>query len=207
MAAPARTIGVVLAGGAGRRIGGAKATVQLRSKPLICYPLEALAQVLADVVVVAKPSTQLPSVPGVTVWVEPESPSHPLLGILHALSLAEGRPILVCAGDLPFVTPEALEQIVAADPLGAPAVIAAAGGQTQPLLGCYQPVALDLLAGRDLHERPAMRELMASVGARTIEVDPGVLFNVNYPEDLLQAAAMLDSRETPEPAPRPEPPV
>ena len=46
----------------------------------------------------AKPSTELPSLPGVTVWVEPESPSHPLLGIMHALSLAEGRPVLVCAG-------------------------------------------------------------------------------------------------------------
>jgi molybdopterin-guanine dinucleotide biosynthesis protein A len=125
------------------------------------------------------------------VWVEPEEPSHPLLGIMHALSLAEGRPILACAGDLPFVNPEAVEQLVGADPADAPAVIAAAGAQTQPLLGCYQPVALERL-GRRPPEGP-VRDAIAELGARTVEVDPLVLFNVNYPEDLLQATALLDT--------------
>jgi molybdopterin-guanine dinucleotide biosynthesis protein A len=164
--------------------------VHLRGKPLICYPLEAVQQVLGDVVVLAKPSTELPSLPGVTVWVEPEAPSHPLLGILHALSLAEGRAVLVCAGDLPFVTSATVERLASADPAGAPAVIAAAGGQTQPLLGCYQPETLDLVSLTV--DRP-LREMIARIGARTIEVDPHALFNVNYPEDLLQAAAILDS--------------
>jgi molybdopterin-guanine dinucleotide biosynthesis protein A len=190
MAASAAPIGAILAGGAGRRIGGSKAIVHLRGKPLICYPLEAVQQVLGDVVVVAKANTELPSLPGVTVWVEPETPSHPLLGILHALSLAEGRAVLVCADDLPFVTAATIEQLAAEDPGGAPAVIAAAGGETQPLLGCYQPATLDLVGPR--FDRP-LRAAIAEIGARTIELDPSVLFNVNYPEDLLQAAAILDA--------------
>jgi molybdopterin-guanine dinucleotide biosynthesis protein A len=191
--AAAQPIGAILAGGAGRRIGGSKAIVELRGRPLICYPLTVVRQVLGDVVVVAKPSTELPSMPGVTVWLEPEEPSHPLLGVLHALSLAEGRPVLICAGDLPFVTPEALNRLIAADPGDAPAVIAAAGGQTQPLLGCYQTVALELLAeASEPGEGPPLRDAVARIGARTLEVDPHVLFNVNYPEDLLQAAALLD---------------
>jgi molybdopterin-guanine dinucleotide biosynthesis protein A len=168
--------------------------VELRGKPLICYPLDAVQQALADVVIVAKPSTELPSVPGVTVWVEPEAPSHPLLGIVHALSLAEDRPVLVCAGDLPFVTAATIEQLATSDPAGAPAVVAAAGGQTQPLLGCYQRVTLELVSPR--FDRP-LRDVVAGIGARTIEVDPRVLFNVNYPEDLLQAAAILDSPRAP----------
>ncbi len=187
----ARPIGVILAGGAGRRLGGSKATVGLHGRPLISYPLAALQQVVADVVVVAKPSTPLPGIAGVTIWIEPERPSHPLLGIVHALSLADGRPILVCAGDLPFVTPRALEQLLAADPAGAPAVIACAAGETQPLLGCYQAVALEHLGRRELEG--SVREAVASIGARTVEVDPHVLFNVNYPEDLLRAAALLDT--------------
>jgi molybdopterin-guanine dinucleotide biosynthesis protein A len=69
-------------------------------------------------------------------------------------------------------------------------VIAAAGAETQPLLGCYQPGALELL-GKPGEERP-LRDAVARIGARTLEVDPHVLFNVNYPEDLLQAAALLD---------------
>jgi molybdenum cofactor guanylyltransferase len=189
MAARTQPIGAILAGGAGRRIGGAKAMVRLQGRPLISYPLAALGQVLSEVVIVAKPSTELPSLPGTTVWVEPESPAHPLLGIVHALSLAEGRAVLTCASDLPFVTPETIYQLATADPRGAAAVIACVGDQPQPLLGCYQPVALELASppgGRPL------RELVAEIGARTIDVPPQELFNVNYPEDLLRAAALLD---------------
>ena len=99
-------MGVVLAGGLGRRLGGAKATVELRGRPLICYPLQALAAVLEEVAIIARADTPLPSLPGVTVWIERQAPRHPLHGIVEALGFAGGRPVLVCAVDLPFVTPE-----------------------------------------------------------------------------------------------------
>lgn len=185
-------LGVILAGGAGRRIGGSKATVCLNSKPLICYPLEAIQQVLPEVVVIAKASTQLPSLAGITVWVEPEEPSHPVLGIMHGLSLADGRPALICATDLPCVTPQVIEALLSADPEGAPAVIATAEGQVQPLLGCYYPPALELLRRAGPSGDESLRELVAAIGARRIEVEPRALFNVNYPEDLFQAAALLE---------------
>ena len=62
-------MGVVLAGGLGTRIGGSKATVGLGGRPLISYPLDALGAVLDDVVVLAKADTELPSLPGMTVWI------------------------------------------------------------------------------------------------------------------------------------------
>ena len=83
------------------RAGGSaatKATVELHGKPLICYPLEAVRQVLSQVAILAKAGTQLPPLSGVDVWIEPESPRHPLVGITQALALAGGRPVLVCAG-------------------------------------------------------------------------------------------------------------
>jgi molybdopterin-guanine dinucleotide biosynthesis protein A len=44
------------------------------------------------------------------------------------------------------------------------------------------------------YERP-LREQVAAIGPRMVEVtDAEQLFNVNAPEDLLQAAAMLDRR-------------
>jgi molybdenum cofactor guanylyltransferase len=192
---PLAPIGVILAGGAGRRIGGSKAMVCLHGKPLIYYPLEAIGQVLEDVVVLAKPSTELPSLAGITVWLEPEEPSHPLLGIMHALSLAENRAVLICATDLPLVTAAAIEQLVGADPLGAPAVIARAGTETQPLLGCYRQEALERLSQSGLSGEEPVREAIEAIGVRTLEVDPRILFNVNYPDDLLQAAAMVDPPE------------
>jgi molybdopterin-guanine dinucleotide biosynthesis protein A len=148
------------------------------------------------VAVVAKIDTELPSMPGVTVWIEPEAPRHPLTGILHALAVAEGRPVLVCAADLPFVTSDLIGQLADADPGGAAAVVTRAAGRLQPLLACYQPHALGLLsAGGSGAEQP-LREAVAAIDPALYEVeDPDLLFNVNTPDDLLQAAAMLDRRK------------
>ncbi len=139
-------IGVILAGGGGRRIGGSKAIVKLRGRPLITYPLAVLQAVLEDVAIVAKPDTELPSLPGVTVWIEPAAPQHPIVGITHALALAGRRPVLVAAADMPFLTLAVVEQLASADPGRAPAVIATEAGRLHPLLGCYQPQAAAPLA-------------------------------------------------------------
>ena len=192
---PGGPIGAILAGGRGARIGGAKATVQLHGEPLISYPLRALRGALGEVVVIAKPDTQLPSLPGVTVWIEPVAPQHPLVGITHAIALAEGRPVVVCAVDLPLVSSEVVRALAEADPGGAPAVIATSGGRMQPLLGCYQPTVPALLGAAALGGAVPVRQAIGSLHPRLLEVDyPEALFNVNTPDDLLQAAAMLDRR-------------
>jgi molybdenum cofactor guanylyltransferase len=189
------SIGVILAGGSGRRIGGSKATVQLQGTPLIAYPLSAVREALGAVAVVAKADTKLPSLPGVTVWIEPDEPRHPLAGILQALALAERRQVLICAADLPFVTAGLIRELAEADPGRAPAVLASSEGVAQPLLGCYQPRALDLLARADVSRGAPLPDTVASIGPRLLEVeDPELLFEVNTPDDLLQAAAMLDRR-------------
>jgi molybdopterin-guanine dinucleotide biosynthesis protein A len=187
-------IGVILAGGGGRRIGGSKAMVALQGQPLVCYPLAAMTQALAEVAVLAKADTKLPSLRGVTVWIEPAGPTHPLYGIIQALALGEGRAVLVCATDLPFVSPALIRRIVdEAVAVGAPAVVAAQDGQMQPLLGCYQPAAAGMLAAPA--PEVSLRAAVEAIGPRLVEVEePEELFNINAPEDLLQAAAMLDGR-------------
>jgi molybdenum cofactor guanylyltransferase len=192
-ARPDRPIGAILAGGAGRRIGGSKATVKLRGRPMIEYPLAAVQGALADVVVIAKADTELPNLPGVTIWIEPTLPQHPLVGILHALALADGREVLICAADMPFVSTELIGRIAAADAGQALAVLAAQGGAMHPLLGRYLPRAAEQLsgAGPDV----ALREAVGALSPRLLELDdPDALFNVNAPDDLLQATAMLDRR-------------
>jgi molybdenum cofactor guanylyltransferase len=189
-----RPVGAILAGGAGLRIGGEKATVELQGKPLICYPLEAVGQVLSKVAILAKTGTRLPPVSRVAVWIEPENPRHPLVGITQALALAGGRPVLVCAADLPFVTPELVRRLVKADPGRAPAVVACAHGRMQPLLGCYQPRALELLAREARAASSSLTEIVGALDPALLECDPDELFDIDTPEDLLQAAAMLDQR-------------
>lgn len=191
-------IGVVLAGGLGRRLGGPKATVRLQGRPLISYPLRALGAVLDNVVVVAKMDSELPRMPGVEVWIEPDLPRHPLTGLVHALSLAAGSPVLVCPCDLPLVTPSVVRELVAADPGDAPAVITRSEGTLQPLLGRYEPAALGPLAVALGLQDVAVSDAVAELGPRVVDVsEPTLLFNVNAPEDLLQACAMLSGPPTP----------
>jgi molybdopterin-guanine dinucleotide biosynthesis protein A len=186
-------IGVLLAGGRGSRLGGNKALALLAGRPLICHPLAALRRAVGEVAVVAKPDTELPALSGVAVWREPPDPRHPLVGIVHALERAQGRPVLVCAADLPFVTIAVLRELADLDPAGAPAVVASSAHRgLQPLLGCYQPEAGELLRAAAAEGVVAVREAVAGLGPRELRVvDDRVLFNVNSPEDLVTAEALL----------------
>jgi molybdenum cofactor guanylyltransferase len=193
-------IGVILAGGMGRRIGGSKALVRLSGKPLIAYPLEVMTLALDEVAVLAKPDTQLPSLPGVTVWIEPQQPSHPLVGIMHALAFAAGRAAVVCAADLPFVSPELIDRLAHLPAGRATAVVAAHQGKIQPLLGRYEPAAAELLRGPATAADQPLMATIEALGPKLLEVDdPEELFNINAPDDLLQAAAILDRRRRPRP--------
>jgi len=193
-------IGVVLAGGAGRRLGGNKATVKLAGRTLISYPLDVLWRTLGAVAVVAKPDSELPALPGVTVWIEPREPRHPLTGIVHALRCANGRAVVVCATDLPLVSEALIRSLAEADAGAASAVLAWADGRIQPSLGRYGSDALEPLA-RAL-ERPdrALTEMVMALRPKLIEVsDAEELFNVNTPEDLLHARAGLERRRLTQP--------
>lgn len=191
-------IGVVLAGGAGRRIGGAKAIVELHGTPLVEYPLRALQAVLAEVVIVAKQGTALPPLPGVPIWIEPAEPRHPLAGIVHALEGAGAavgaREILVSAGDLPFVGPDLVELLAHTGAHGAPAVVPRVGGRMQPLLARYAPAAYEpLAAALRCDPPPSVTEAVTALRPRVLELDDAQpFFNVNAPEDLLTAAGLLD---------------
>jgi molybdopterin-guanine dinucleotide biosynthesis protein A len=184
-------VGALLAGGRGRRLGGDKAIVDLDGRPLLSYPLAALREALPEVAVVAKRQTELPPLPaGVAVWIEPDEPSHPLAGIVHALRMARGRRVLVCPVDLPLVTASHLRRL--ADSGSGGSVVARAGGRLQPLLAVYVSAALPGLE-RSLARDASMHAAVAAIGAREIDFgdDDALLCNVNAPEDVLRVSAQL----------------
>jgi molybdenum cofactor guanylyltransferase len=175
-------IGAVLAGGAGRRMGGAKATRTLAGRPLAAYPADALAQVCESVAIVAKPGTELPELPGVERWDdEPAEPRHPLTGIVHALERAGGEPVLVCAADMPFVTVAALEELAASKTTA----IAIAGGILQPVLGLYTSDVLPALTTAP-PGAPLTRTVEA-LGPVLVELAPELVRSVDTPDDLASA--------------------
>jgi molybdopterin-guanine dinucleotide biosynthesis protein A len=179
-------IGVVLAGGLGRRMGAPKAIAPLAGRPLIAYPLEALGSVCARVVVVAKRDTELPA--GVERWDEPDEPRHPVAGLRHALARA-GEPIVACAADMPFVTPEVLGRLVDELQPGVRGAVAVCNGRIEPLLAAYAPAAIDLLEAAAPDE--PLRRTVESLSPVLVEMDAEVVFNVNTPEDLNEAERRL----------------
>ena len=177
-------IGAILAGGAGRRIGGAKATRVLGGRPLGSYPAAALAQVCERVAIVAKPGAELPDLPGVERWDdEPPEPRHPLTGIVHALERAQGEPVLVCAADMPFVTADALRALAAPGTTA----IAIADGVLQPVLGLYTPDVLPALKGAE-PDAPLTRTVEA-LGPELVPLPPEQVRGIDTPEDLANAEA------------------
>jgi molybdopterin-guanine dinucleotide biosynthesis protein A len=192
-------VGVVLAGGSGRRIGGDKAVVELLGRPLLDYPLDALRDVVgADAYVVAKRDTKLPPLGGRAArWVEPEEPQHPLAGLVHALGLSRGRPVLAVAADMPLVTADLLRWLAGVPLKGAPAVVPRAGGRLQPLCAVYTAAAVPLLRGA-MQAGDGATDAVEQLGAQLYDVeDDRLFFNVNTPDDLLQASAMLTALERP----------
>ena len=139
--------GAILAGGRGSRLGGDKPGALLAGRPLISYPLAALGGACRRVAVVCKPATALPPLPpGVERWDEPEEAHHPAAGVAHAIERA-GSAVLVCAGDMPFVTSEACRRLAEAAGAApeAAAVVAEAAGWMQPTFGIYRAAALGAL--------------------------------------------------------------
>jgi molybdopterin-guanine dinucleotide biosynthesis protein A len=187
----------VLAGGAGSRLGGAKAAAELAGRALVEYPLAALAAAGVEAVVVAKGGTELPAL-AVPVLGEPDEPRHPLLGIVTALRHAGGRPVLAVACDLPLVTPPLLEALATAPE---PLVLAAPGGEPQPLLGRYAPALLPALEVALSRQEP-LRRTVAALNPRLFADadlarfgDPAeLLLNVNDRSDLARAGAILGAR-------------
>ena len=183
-------LGVVLAGGAGRRLGGDKAAVLLGGRPLAAWVAAALGAVSDEVVIVAKPASVVPELPGVAVWREPPEPVHPLAGVAWALSHAGGRDVFVAPVDLPFCASVvgALAARAAGPAADAPVVVA----EGQPLLGIYRASFVAVLRAAVEAGRP-VRATVEGTGSVHVWVGDRerALFNINTPEDLARAEAMV----------------
>lgn len=190
VAGSAEPVGVVLAGGTGRRMGGAKPSALLAGRPLISYPLAALSAVLTNVAVVAKTGTVLPDLGGpVALWCEPDEPQHPLAGVVEALRRADGRAVVVLACDMPLVTAGLVGALAGREISEAAALVTRAGGRLQPLCARYEPQALALLQDFDPDGRAV--EQVTALRHAVLEVDAEQLRNVNNAEQLADVEALL----------------
>lgn len=183
-----------MAGGAGSRLGGAKAGVELGGRPLISYALRAFEEAGIEAAVWAKPGEELPPLE-VPVMREPARPRHPLCGIVAALRAGEGRPIVAVACDMPFVAPQLLRLLAAATE---PLVVPVLDGRSPPLLARYDPALLPGLEAALAREEPLARtveslrpRLLGEEDLSRLGDPRRLLFNVNDRDDLREAERLL----------------
>jgi molybdenum cofactor guanylyltransferase len=198
-----KAIGVVLAGGASRRMRRPKAKLELAGQSLAARAVSVLEAAGLEPIVVAKRGSPLPAL-AVEAIAEPDEPRHPLTGIVTALR-ETGRPAVVLACDMPLVPPALLAHLAAlVGERGRGAVVTEVDGRLEPLLAAYAPSTADALSAALAEDLP-LRDAVASLEPDLLREDelrrfgePRTLaFNVNSPADLERAAALLSS-----PAPR-----
>ncbi len=194
---PAAPVGVVLAGGASRRMGRDKALLALPhhsgevgDESLPAAAARRLAAVCVAVVVADRGRRLLPGLPSL-----PDGPGRgPAAGILGAAAAHPGRRLLVLACDLPRVPDGLLAEL--AGPVageGADWAVPRWAGRVEPLCALYGPAALAALAARVERGLFALHELAGEpdLAVRYLEGDalarfgpPEDLFlNLNTPED------------------------
>ncbi len=135
--------GIVLAGGASRRIGCNKAFLELGGRPLIAHVVERLARACAEVLIVAgdmHPYTGL----GLPV-VEDRFRGVGVLGGLHAGLEAAAHDLVLAVGcDMPFLNPDLLRAF-AVWVEGFDAAVLRQGEQVEPLHAAYRRTCLSAL--------------------------------------------------------------
>lgn len=194
-----RTLGVLLAGGRGERLGlgSPKALARCGGITLLERAMATLAEVSDPVVVVAPRELELP-VPAAQRIVDPPQAQGPLAAMVAGLGARRFEEAIVLAVDLPLVTAAALRALRERRD-AALAVAPAPGGRLQPLAAWFAPAAFTRLAGS-----LAQGERAVTVAVRALDpvvVEDAVLAslpggieawrNVNTPEDLAWVEARL----------------
>lgn len=198
----ADTLGVVLAGGLARRMGGGDKPLRLLGgKPMLDHALGRLSPQVAAVVINANGDPDRFAGYGLPVVADglADYPG-PLAGILAALDWAAAQrpdlPWLVSVpGDSPFIPLDLVARLHAArEAAGVPLACARSAEQTHPPVGLW-PVALRedlrtaLTSGERKIDRWTARHGCAHADWPDRPVDP--FFNANAPEDLEAAERLL----------------
>jgi molybdopterin-guanine dinucleotide biosynthesis protein A len=208
------TLGVLVAGGAGSRLGLGvpKALARLAGVTLLERGVAILAAI-SDEIVVTAPAEMPLTLPetvassrgscAVRRADDPAGADGPLAGIVAGLTSVAFERAIVLGVDQPFMEPAALEALLGRLP-GRLAVVPAPGGFPQPLAAAYAPGAAAKLAlrlaGGERSPTRALGSLDAlMLGDRELAALAGGLdgfFNLNSPADLEAAERRIAMRET-----------
>jgi molybdopterin-guanine dinucleotide biosynthesis protein A len=196
-------LGVLLAGGLSRRMGGGdKGLLRLGGRPILAHVIERMRPQVAQLVVNANGDParfrgyDLPVAADIV-----EGFAGPLAGVLTGLDWAAANAadcswVVSAACDAPFLPEDLVRRLLAAvEDEGAEMACAASGGRSHPVFGLW-PVRLKDALYRAMTEEGVRkvdvwtaRYRLATVDFPIAAVDP--FFNANRPEDLAEAERLL----------------
>lgn len=186
---------VILAGGEGRRIGGAKPLRLLGGKRLIDRA-EALAAQWSDVVAVAVRDPEQVAGTSLTCIFDDADIAGPLAGLAAALRFGVDRgceAVLTIPADMPFL-PGNLACRLEEELATAGATIAGSAGHLHPVCGLWRVSALEQLDAYLASRGRSLRGFAEDVGCNPVwwpEEPSDPFFNINCSQDLSSAEQLL----------------
>jgi molybdopterin-guanine dinucleotide biosynthesis protein A len=202
--------GLLLAGGRSSRMGGGDKSLRLLGgRPIIARIIDRLRPQISDIIINANGDSarfaayRLPVISDIVVGF-----AGPLAGVHAGLEwIKTNRPdithVVTIATDTPFFPPDLVRRFLAKESNGLTLLVAQSDEGVHPVIGLW-PVALapaiaEFLkqdkhkVGRFAEEQRAIEVYFPKVEVGGVLVDP--FFNINEPEELARANALLEDGE------------
>jgi molybdopterin-guanine dinucleotide biosynthesis protein A len=192
--------GVVLAGGASRRMGRDKAALEYLGRSQVAIAFELVSRHCQRAFVSVRPDqTNDPARAALPQVVDQVAGLGPIAGIAAAQAAFPEAAWLVVACDLPFLGDAAIARLVAAR--GAHGIVAfrsAHDGLPEPLCAIYEPSTRAGILDAIARDRRCPRKFVIASGVPLLEqADPAALDNVNTPLEFASAVARLNAGNVP----------
>jgi molybdopterin-guanine dinucleotide biosynthesis protein A len=167
--------GVLLVGGASTRFGSPKALAIVEGETLAARAWRLLGEACDERIAVGKRADALPL--PFDVVDDGTDVRAPIAGVVAGLRAARHDVAVVVPVDVPRLTPAAVRELAAA-------CRDVAVPPSGPLPGAYRRSALPVLEAALVAGRLALRDAIAELDVATVELDDGLLANVNTPGDV-----------------------
>jgi len=192
---------IVLAGGKGKRLGQAKATLKLGDRTIIEDVVEQMAGIAGEVIVVTSNSqNDLPHNLNAKVFTDIQPGKSALGGVYTGLVKSSNQYNLVVACDMPFLNLELLKHMILLSP-DVDIVTIKVGLNVEPLHAVYSKGCIESIENMFAKDDLQVSHLLDEVKVRYIdedeldEYDPHHLsfFNINNKTDLARAKKLEEA--------------
>lgn len=178
---------ILIAGGSSQRMGSDKRTLELGGRSLADHALELARQLSDDIVISA--NDMIPAFEGYPVVPDLEPGAGPAVGLISALLHIQTPDAVTLSVDMPFVTPELIEQLIQKHRPNQ-VTFFTYRGRIQPFPAIYPARYADTMAEAFANNITSMKGLLNLLPAMPVplrEQEKELLLNINRMEDLEKA--------------------